>query len=139
LEHLEDLEIMTKTLTRTISGSAPEELADRVQEVARIEDRTPSQVVVSAVDLYTRLPTEAHIALRRIQALGGETALERVLVDLGRQILDRQFEAARHAVAASITVNDLDRLESDDEFLAAAAAAVRRTGTREGRGEDGVR
>jgi len=121
---------MAKMLTRTISGSAPVALADRVQEVAKIEDRTPSQVVVAAVDLYTRLPAEAHIALRRIESLGGEAELERILVDLGRQILDRQFEAARRAVAASMQVDDLDELQSDEDFLNAASAAVARTSGR---------
>lgn len=121
---------MAKTPTQTISGSAPKALADRVQEVAKIEDRTTSQVVVSAVELYTRLPPEAHIALRRIERLGGATELERVLVDLGRQILDRQFDAARAAVAASMRVDDLDELESDDDFLNAASAVVARTSAR---------
>ena len=118
---------MAKTPTQTISGSASKELVDRVQAVATIEDRTPSQVVVSAVDLYTRLPSEAHLALRRIAALGGETELEQTLVELGRHILDRQFAAARHAVAAGMRVDDLGALESDEDFLRAASAAVART------------
>lgn len=119
---------MAKTAMRTISGSAPQSVADRVQRVAAIEDRSPSQIVVSAVDLYTRLPAEAHLALRRIESLGGEAQLERVLVELGRHILDREFDAARSAVAATLRVDALGQMESDKDFLSAASTAVARTG-----------
>ena len=124
---------MTKTLKRTLSGAATEELCGRVDRVAELEARSPSQVVVSAADLYTRLPAEAHIALRRIESLGGEAELQRTLVDMGRYILDRQFDTARSAVAARMDVGmDVDALgvlESDNEFLSAASAVIARTST----------
>lgn len=125
---------MTKTLSRTISGTASEEIAERVHKAARIEDRSPSQIVVSAADLYTRLPTEAHIALRRIELLGGPGELDRAIVALGRDILRYQFDAAREAVAASMPESiiraDRATLECDDDFLNVASTAVARTGTR---------
>ncbi|MGI8547884.1 MAG: hypothetical protein ACR2M1_11195 [Gemmatimonadaceae bacterium] len=121
---------MTKTLKRTLSCAATEELCGRVDKVAELEARSPSQVVVSAADLYTRLPVEAHIALRRIESLGGEAELQRTVVDMGRYILDRQFDAARSAVAATMDVDALSALESDDEFLSAASAVIAKTSTR---------
>ncbi len=128
---------MAKTLSRTISGTASEEIAERVCKAAKIEDRTTSQIVVSAVDLYTRLPAEAHIALRRIELLGGPGEMERAIVAFGRDILRYQFDAARDSVAASMSksmqIGGLAGLESDSDFLSAASAAVARATARTGR------
>jgi PleD family two-component response regulator len=121
---------MSRASNRTISASASAEVAERVLQTAKLEDRTPSQVVAAAADLYTRLSPEAHIALRRIELLGGAAALERVLAAISRDILRHQFDAARQAGAAAMRVAEGDPAPSDDDLLEAASAAVARAGTR---------
>lgn len=116
---------MAKPPTQTISGSVPTTIVKRVREVARLEDRTTSQVVASALDLYTRLPTELHVMLRRIAVERGEEELQRTLQALGRQVVIQEFDAARSAVARSIKYEGLEAVESDDDFLDAAVDIVK--------------
>ena len=115
---------MQRVEINCISGQAPVELAMRLADAARFEQRTASQLVVSAVDLYTRLSPEVHVALRRIAATEGEAVVQQLMTDIGRRILDRQFDVARRKVAEQMNTAALGALTSDDELLNAASAAV---------------
>jgi len=112
---------------KTISGQAPVALAERLADAAQIEQRSASQLVVSAVDLYTRLPAEVHIALRRIAATEGEAAVDQLMVDIGRRIVDRQFDAARDRVASKMQLGSAGELETDAQLFAAARKALSHT------------
>ncbi len=61
--------------SRTISSVIDEKAAGAVEEVARIEDRMPSQIVNAPVRLYTRLRTAARQALRNVLPPPGFGAL----------------------------------------------------------------
>lgn len=95
-----------------------------------MEDRSPSQIVISALELYTRLSPETHLALRRIEQVAGKHAVERILTEFGHHILDRQFDAALDAAAAQIGETHVRGLESDEQFLSAASTAVAQTSGR---------
>jgi hypothetical protein len=107
---------------RTISMHASEETARRVEHVARMEDRSPSQIASAALNLYLQLPPEAHTALRHVQALGSDEDVRRISRKMARLLLDAQFEVAERRVVASMTTEGLDGLESEDDIIAEANA-----------------
>lgn len=112
---------------KTISMHASEETARRVEHVARVEDRTPSQIAAAALKFYLQLPPEAHTALRHVQALGTEKDVEQVSRKMARLLLDAQFEVAERQVVASMTARGLNRLQSEDDILAEANALTSRS------------
>ena len=77
----------------TLSAHTDEATASRVSEMAKLEDRTPSQITAAAVRWYVRLPASARDALRRIEAQGDQ-AVEEAAWTAGRALLDKAFEAA---------------------------------------------
>ena len=54
---------------RTVSGYVEEGVADRLSEIASLEDRKPASIVGQAIGFYVALPEPARTTLRRIEAL----------------------------------------------------------------------
>jgi hypothetical protein len=75
----------------TLSAHTDEATAARVSEMARLEDRSPSQITSAAVRWYTRLSPSARDAMRRIEATG-EDAVNEAAWAAGRALLDREFD-----------------------------------------------
>ena len=77
----------------TLSAHTDEATASRVSEMAKIEDRTPSQITAAAVRWYVRLSPSARDALRRIETQG-DHVIEEAAWAASRALLDRQYENA---------------------------------------------
>ena len=108
----------------TLSAHTDEATASRVSEMARLEDRTPSQITAAAVRWYVRLSASARDALRRIEAQG-EGAIDEAAWAAGRALLDQEYEAvldrglANYAPPLPVDV-------SEDAILAEAVRITRR-------------
>jgi hypothetical protein len=92
--------------------------------MAKLEDRTPSQITAAAVRWYVRLPASARDALRRIEAQG-EQSINEAAWAAGRALLDREFDA----VLAHGLENyrpTLPATASEDEILAEAVRITKR-------------
>lgn len=76
----------------TLSGHTDDATASRVSEMARLEDRTPSQITSAAVRWYTRLSPAARDALRRIEA-AGDDAVKTAAWAAGRALLAQEYAA----------------------------------------------
>lgn len=105
---------------KTISMHATEETARLIEHIARVEDRSPSQIASAALNFYLQLPSEAHSALRYVQGLGTDEDVDRVSRKIARLLLDAQFEVAEQRLVASMSSLGLDRLESEDDIIAEA-------------------
>lgn len=79
---------------KTISMHASGETAQLLEYLARIEDRSPSQIAAAALAFYLRLPPEAHAALRHVQALGTDEDARRVARGITRLLLNAQYDIA---------------------------------------------
>ena len=75
----------------TLSAHTDDATALRVSEMAKLEDRTTSQITAAAVRWYVRLSAPARDALRRIEAQGDQ-AIDRAAWTAGRALLDREYE-----------------------------------------------
>ena len=107
----------------TLSAHTDQATATRVGEMAKLEDRTPSQITAAAIRWYVRLPALARDALRRIEARGDE-AIEAAASAAGRALLDRQYEAALE-VGLGRAPSTLPPGASEDDILAEAVRVTR--------------
>lgn len=108
----------------TLSAHTDAATASRVSEMARLEDRTTSQITAAAVRWYVRLPPSARDALRRIEAQG-DPAIEAAAWAAGRALLDRQYETALNAGLARAP-SMLPPDATEDDILAEAVRITRR-------------
>jgi predicted transcriptional regulator len=108
----------------TLSAHTDEATASRVGEMARLEDRTPSQITAAAVRWYVRLSAAARDALRRIEAQGDQ-AIDEAAWAAGRAVLDKEYEAVLDRGLANYTPT-LPANASEDEILAEAVRITRR-------------
>lgn len=120
---------------RTISAHADSETAQLVEQISRMEGRTPSQIAASALALYVRLPGEAHSALRQVQAFGEPEDLREAMRQIARVLLHAQYEIGRRRLVASIPDEAVEHLETEEDIVAEAVrltarkpASLRRAG-----------
>jgi hypothetical protein len=113
---------------RTISLHASGETARMVEHISRVEDRSPSQIAAAALAFYLRLPSEAHSALRHVQALGGEEDVRRLMDGVTRLLLNAQYDIAVRRMGEDlqkqgvpIPETEEEMLEEADQLIAAAA------------------
>lgn len=103
---------------KTISMHASGETAQRLEYIARVEDRTSSQIASAALSFYLQLPPEAHTALRHVQVLGDEADASRVMRDIARLLLNAQYDVAVRQMGKTLEGRPVP--ESEDEMLAEA-------------------
>lgn len=110
---------------RTVSAYVDESIAERIERIARVEERKVSQLAASALGFYTLLPHEAHAALRRIEAFGGADDLLRAARRVARVLLDVQYEVAERGIVDSMDTSAQGDLESEEAILEAASRMTR--------------
>jgi hypothetical protein len=118
---------------RTISSVMDEPVARAVAEVARIEDRTPSQVVNAAVRFYMQLPDAARRSLRSIEALGTEQEQAEAIRSVARSLAESSFAIASRRASEQIRANNpalLDKLKTEENAMAEAVRLCREAGWR---------
>ena len=104
---------------KTISAHADEETAKLVERLARLEDRSPSQIAAAALALYVRLPHGAHDSLRYVLAEGTEGDYARMTREIARAMLDAEYEINHGRLIASMQY-DTSHLETEEDILAEA-------------------
>lgn len=97
---------------KTISAYADEETAQLVERLARLEDRSPSQIAAAALALYVRLPAEAHASLRYVQAFGTPDQFVRMTREVARAMLDAEYEIVHGKVIEETHIEGADRLQT---------------------------
>ena len=108
----------------TLSAHTDDATASRVSEMAKLEDRTPSQITSAAVRWYVRLPASARDALRRIEAQG-DRAIEEAAWAAGRALLERQYDDALSS-GLGRAPSSLPADASEADILAEAVRITRR-------------
>jgi hypothetical protein len=108
----------------TLSAHTDEKTASRVNEMARLEDRTPSQITAAALRWYVRLSRSARDAMRVIEA-AGDQAVEEAAWAAGRALLDKEFEATLQRGLKGYEPT-LSSDASEDDILAEANRMTRR-------------
>lgn len=102
---------------RTISLHASGEMARMVEHLSRVEDRSPSQIAAAALAFYLRLPSEAHSALRHVQALGGEEDVRGLVRGITRLLLNAQYDVAVRRMGDDLLEQGVPVPETEEEML----------------------
>lgn len=106
---------------KTISMHASGETAQLLEYLARVEDRSPSQIAAAALAFYLRLPPEAHAALRHVQALGSDSDVRQVMRGITRLLLNAQYDLAVGQLGRELGEQGRPVPETEEEMLDEAA------------------
>ena len=72
---------------KTIYAQPSVGLSKRIEIAKQLANQTTAQVVLEALDFWTRLPPESHVALRRLELHGGPSAVSELIARLSREII----------------------------------------------------
>lgn len=109
----------------TVSTHVDEEIAERVRQIAALEDRKVSRVAGAALALYVDLPGEARDALRHIEALGDEGARDAALREITSVLLRLDYELAARRLAGEVEGDELEAPGDEEEILERAVELTR--------------
>lgn len=105
---------------KTISAYTDENTANSVAQIARLEQRKPSQIAGMALKLFVKLPPEARTALWQIEALGSADEFESAMQEIARSLLNAQYKVAHRQVVEQLKVEDLEQIDTEDDILSMA-------------------
>ena len=116
-----------ESTAKTLYAQPSTELAARIERTKQLGNQSSAQVVLEAVDFWTLLPPEAHLALRRLEAASGRAVMERAVQHFARDLVGLQYADAQDRVVQQMLIpKSMASATSEDELLAAADKAVRR-------------
>lgn len=107
---------------KTISAYTDTDTADRIESIAKREDRRKAQIAGMALKLFSVLPDEARTAWRKIETFGSPADMEHAIADITRILLNAQYAISTQQVAQEIDAESLNGLETEDDLLTAAIA-----------------
>lgn len=110
-------------MAKTISAYADTETALVIARIAKIEDRSPAQIAAAALRFYARLPSEAHAALRRIEASGTAMDMDLLAREITRKTLDAEWELAHRQMISEMKSKVASN--NEDEILTEAVRLTR--------------
>ncbi|MBE9043649.1 hypothetical protein IQ255_04365 [Pleurocapsales cyanobacterium LEGE 10410] len=105
---------------KTISAYTDKQTADLVDYLAKIEQRTPSQIMAIALKFFVKLPVSAREAWYQIEAVGDEADRERAIKRITQILIDERYEVWQKKVVGEMKTDSLGKLETEDDILAAA-------------------
>lgn len=108
---------------RTLSTSVDETVARFVDDLVRIEGKTPSQILAAALNLYLQLPEAAHRAFRVVESLGTDDERLRTKREIVRALLNGEYEVAKRQVASRLPA--VEQPQNDDELMDEAVRMVK--------------
>src|SRR4051794_1159725 len=100
---------------KTISAYTNEETAKLVAELARMENRRPSQIASEAIALYVRLPSQIHASLRHVQGSGSAEAVNLMLREVSRAITNASYDLVLDEMAPRLEEIYGDGLRTEEE------------------------
>ena len=107
---------------RTISAYTDTETADRIESIAKRENRRKAQIAGTALKLFSILPDEARTAWRQIETFGSSTDIEHTVAEITRALIDAQDAIAHQQVIRELSPQHLDTVETEDDRLATAVS-----------------
>ncbi|MDF5725889.1 MAG: hypothetical protein PUP91_36675 [Rhizonema sp. PD37] len=110
---------------KTISAYTDAKTASRVDAIAKLEHRPTSQIAGMALKFFVGLPLEARIILLQIEALASADDLEELNREITRTLLHFQHKIVHRQMIDQMNVDNLDRLETEDDILLAAVELTR--------------
>lgn len=108
------------TKGKTISAHVAETTVAKIDQLAKLENRSRSQITGAVVELGGDLPHEAWTALFQIKALGTEADWQALQADLTRTLLHHRYRLYQHQMKSQVDQQWLTDLKTEDDILTAA-------------------
>ena len=105
---------------KTISAYTDKETADLIDRLAKIEQRTPSQLMAIALKFFVKLPVSAREAWYQIEAIGDEADKERAVALITQTLIERRYSLMQKKAVQEIAIDSIGELETEDDILDAA-------------------
>jgi len=105
---------------KTISAHTDKQTADLVNRLAKIEQRTPSQIMAIALKFFVKLPMSARQAWYQIEALGDEADQERAIALITQLLIDERYSLLQNKVIEEMKIDLIGELETEDDIVNAA-------------------
>ena len=90
---------------RSVSGYVDEKVADRLDDVARMELRSPADIVGQALGFYVDLPESARSSLRRTEAMASPEELHWFQAEFIRLLLKVDMNMTQRQMAVEVGSN----------------------------------
>ena len=113
------------TKGKTISAHVAETTVAKIDQLAKLENRSRSQMTGAVVELGGDLPHEAWSALFQIKALATEEDWQALQEDLTRTLLKHRYRLHIAQMKDQVDHQWLATLETEDEILATAIDLTR--------------
>lgn len=108
------------TKGKTISAHVAAATVAKIDQLAKLENRSRSQMTGAVIELGGDLPHEAWTALLQIKALGNDEDWLALQQDLTRTLLQHRYQLAQRTLKKQVDAQWLDTLKTEDDILAAA-------------------
>lgn len=105
---------------QTISAYTDSDTVDRIESIAKREDRRKAQIAGTALKFFSILPDEARTAWRQLETFGSPEDLENALAEITRILIDAQYAITHQQILQELNPEVLEPLETEDDILAAA-------------------
>jgi predicted transcriptional regulator len=105
---------------KTISAYTDQETAELLNYLAKIEQRSPSQIAAIALKFFVKLPATARESWYQIETLGEQAQKEAVIEQITRSLINMQYEISQRKIVDQMNIETLEPLETEDDILAAA-------------------
>lgn len=106
---------------KTISAYTDDETVKRIEAIAVQEQRKKAQVAGMALKFFAALPDEARAAWVQLSS-GSPTQVTAIAQDIGRVLLQAQYDLAHQNVLSEMQVEGLGELKTENEILDLAVA-----------------
>ena len=107
---------------KTISAYTDTDTADRIESIAKREDRRKAQIAGTALKFFSILPDEARTAWRQIETFGSPADVDHAITEITRILIDAQYAIAHQQVVQELNPEPFGALDTEDEILAAAVS-----------------
>lgn len=110
---------------QTISAHVAATTVAKIDQLAKLENRSRSQMTEAVIELGGNLPHEAWSALFQVKALGTEENWLALQQDLVRTLLDHRYRLLQQRMRSQVDSPWLESLETEEDILAAALELTR--------------
>lgn len=111
--------------SKTISAHVTAATIEKIDRLAKLENRSRSQLTGAVVELGGDLPHEAWTALLQIKSMGTNEDWQALQQDLTRTLLHHRYRLIQQKMSTQVDRQWLDNLETEDEILSAAVALAK--------------
>ena len=109
----------------TISAHVDQATIERIDQLAKLENRSRSQMTGTAIKLAAELSPEAWSVLLQLNSQGSEEDWQGIREEMTRLFLHYRYRLTQRKMSAQIDSQWLDSLKTEDDILLAAVELTR--------------